>query len=363
MIIFWIAAALLSAAAAALVVHFAGRGPQAAAADPAAAVYRRQLDEIDELADRGLLAEEERQAAHAEAARRLLSTSEAAPAEAAPSKRSGLWVLGGAIATAAVAMVVYLFVGAPGQGDTPFKRRAAEWEEAVRSDPSQLDAERLAVVLEKVVAENPDNPEPLFYLARAQIESGNLQLGVHNLKKVAAMVPANAEVWSMLGEALVLATRKDEITPEANAAFKRALELEPNGVRPRYFLARAKIAAGDIKGGLAEWRQILAGMAPDDPNREGFEFEIARVERFGSLEIPGGESGPPTEMIEQMVAGLAERLKKEPDDPEGWARLVRSYTVIGDFTKRDEALAEARRVFKERPDDLAKIEQAAEVPE
>jgi cytochrome c-type biogenesis protein CcmH len=34
-------------------------------------------------------------------------------------------------------------------------------------------------------------------------------------------------------------------------------------------------------------------------------------------------------MIEGMVSGLAERLKKEPDDVEGWLRLIRSYAVLG----------------------------------
>jgi hypothetical protein len=30
-----------------------------------------------------------------------------------------------------------------------------------------------------------------------------------------------------------------------------------------------------------------------------------------------------------MVNGLAERLKREPDDVEGWLRLIRSYVVMG----------------------------------
>ena len=39
-------------------------------------------------------------------------------------------------------------------------------------------------------------------------------------------------------------------------------------------------------------------------------------------------------MIETMVAGLDERLRQSPNDPEGWARLVRSYVMLG---KKDEA--------------------------
>ena len=34
-------------------------------------------------------------------------------------------------------------------------------------------------------------------------------------------------------------------------------------------------------------------------------------------------------MIETMVANLDDRLKENPADPEGWRRLIRSYTVLG----------------------------------
>lgn len=361
MIIFWIAAALLSAAAVALIVHFSGREPQVSGADPAAVVYRRQLDEIDELAARGLIPEDERRAAHAEAARRLLGATAEAP-EAAPSRKTRMAVVAAAVAASLAAMGLYLFIGAPGAPDQPFKRRAAQWAQAAKTDASQLDPERIAVILKDVVAERPNEPEPLFFLARAQVESGQVQLGIHNLKKVTAMAPDNAEVWTTLGEALTLATRKEEVTPEAQAAFRRALQLDPNQVRAAYFLGRAKIANGDLQGGLADWREVLAKLG-DDPNAAGLREEIAQVEKNGTLEAPTPDAaaGPTAPMIQQMVEGLAARLKDNLDDVDGWARLIRSYQVLGDVQKRDQAIAEARRIFKDRPSDLARINGATEV--
>ena len=60
-------------------------------------------------------------------------------------------------------------------------------------------------------------------------------------------------------------------------------------------------------------------------------------------------------MIEGMVAGLAERLKSEPDNPEGWRMLARSYHVLGrpqdsvaawrEFLKRGDAGAEDWRQY------------------
>jgi cytochrome c-type biogenesis protein CcmH len=60
-----------------------------------------------------------------------------------------------------------------------------------------------------------------------------------------------------------------------------------------------------------------------------------------------------------MVDRLAARLQASPDDPDGWARLVRSYGVLNDGAAQAKALARARRLFAKRPDALAAIEAAA----
>lgn len=45
------------------------------------------------------------------------------------------------------------------------------------------------------------------------------------------------------------------------------------------------------------------------------------------------------EQIAAMVAGLAERLKKNPDDAEGWSMLARSYSAMNRFSESAEAYA------------------------
>ena len=53
-----------------------------------------------------------------------------------------------------------------------------------------------------------------------------------------------------------------------------------------------------------------------------------------------------------MVAGLAARLESHPDDPAGWGRLIRSYSVLGDTVRLNEAKAKAQKLFANRPDAL-----------
>ena len=60
-----------------------------------------------------------------------------------------------------------------------------------------------------------------------------------------------------------------------------------------------------------------------------------------------------------MVARQAAKLTAQPNDPEGWARLVRSYGVLGDKTAQQAALADARKALAGRAADLAKVEAEA----
>jgi cytochrome c-type biogenesis protein CcmH len=75
---------------------------------------------------------------------------------------------------------------------------------------------------------------------------------------------------------------------------------------------------------------------------------------------------PPGQMafIRSMVASQAADLKAHPDNPDGWARLVRSYGVLGDPVAQAQALAAAERQFAKRPDVIARIkaEATAAVP-
>ena len=45
------------------------------------------------------------------------------------------------------------------------------------------------------------------------------------------------------------------------------------------------------------------------------------------------------------MAGLAARLKADPNDLTGWRRLIRAYHVLGEETKARDALATARKTF------------------
>ena len=361
MIAFWISAAGLSAAAGALVLRGAAR---AGAVDGASAdldTHKRQLGEIDRLAEGGLLDESEHRAARAEAGRRLLAAADTAETWSRDGLGSRRIAVTAAVVAPLLAVAAYVFIGSPGFSDQPYAKRVAEWR---ATDPSQLDPPRIAAVLETIAAQRPNDAEPLKHLALARTASGDLAGAEQALRKAVRLAPGRADLWTGLGETFV-AEADGQVGPDARLAFREALKIDPNSLSARYYLGRGKIGDGDVAGGLADWRALATSLAIQDPRREAMNREIAQVEAAGGIPAPQAapeEAAQVQGMIAGMVDGLAARLKTSPDDPDGWVRLVRAYAVLGDTAKRDAAMTSATRRYADQPKVLAALRQAAQTP-
>ena len=61
-------------------------------------------------------------------------------------------------------------------------------------------------------------------------------------------------------------------------------------------------------------------------------------------------------MVRGMVARLADRLKQNGNDIEGWQRLLRAYVVLNERDKAQAAAGDARKAFASDPDKLRQIE-------
>ncbi|MFZ2266445.1 MAG: c-type cytochrome biogenesis protein CcmI [Azonexus sp.] len=64
------------------------------------------------------------------------------------------------------------------------------------------------------------------------------------------------------------------------------------------------------------------------------------------------------EQINDMVSKLAERMKTNPDDMQGWLMLARSYKAMGRNAEAAEAYGKAEAVVNEDPDLLANYAEA-----
>lgn len=354
MIAFWATAGVLSAVAAILILHRAARAARVEAVDTTSVFYRRQLAEIGDLADRGLIGEGERKSAEAEAGRRLLAAADR-PAEVWSNDASRLPVLIAAIAAPAVALGLYMAVGSPGVADQPFAGRLKEW---LAANPASLTPPQMAAVLGKLTKDRPNDPEGFRFLALAEGASNNPAGAVRALKQAVRIAPQRVDLWEMLGEAEVYRADGD-LTDDAKDAFAQALRLDPKNVAARFHLARARMAAGDKVGGIADWKALLADMPATDPRRVSLQAAVVQAEAGPRPAAPQGLSSDQLTAVRGMVAGLAQRLAASPDDPAGWVQLVRAYAVLGDAANRDATLKDARARYADKPDVLADLSKAA----
>jgi len=353
MIVFWAAAGALTAAAAALILMRAARAAAPdAVGDPAAILYRRQLAEIDELADRGLMGEAERKSAHAEAARRLLAASDA-PTEAwSAEPKTRKRVLLAVAAVPALTLGLYLALGAPGYRDQPYAERLQAWRTA---DLNTLTAPEIAAVLRDALKTRGKDPEGWRMLAIAEASSGNTPGAVRALRRGVALAPERNDLRQMLGEALVIQAG-GKVEADARAVFAEVLRRDPRDPAARFYLAQAKADDGRGAEAAADLRALLAEMPAGDERRPFVEGALAKAEGRPALTQ---EPSPELDAIRGMVASLAAKLEQSPDDPEGWVRLVRSYSVLGQTAERDAALTKAKARYADRPEILEQLEAAA----
>ena len=272
MSLFWFMTAVLAASAAAVVIAFASRGRTAPAEAPEIALYRRQLEEVDDLQARGLLGEAEHAAARAEAGRRLLRAGERTAAQA--SDRGNRAVLLAAVAgTALLALGLYFVVGSPGREDAPYAKRLAEWRAA---DPAALPPAALAALAQDLAERRPEDPDAWRFLGRARLQTGEAFAAVRALER-AAELGGTAEDYAALGEALA-AFNEGQVGESAAAAFAEAVRRDPTSVPARYGVALGRLTAGDEAGGRAALAELAASLPPGDARRTALEAELARTD-------------------------------------------------------------------------------------
>jgi cytochrome c-type biogenesis protein CcmH len=77
-------------------------------------------------------------------------------------------------------------------------------------------------------------------------------------------------------------------------------------------------------------------------------FTVGNPRALAPVAIPADSAkGVTAEQVEAMVAKLAERMRQNPDDPQGWSMLAKSYAVMGRF---DDAAAAYGKAVERVPD-------------
>ncbi|HWC63416.1 MAG TPA: tetratricopeptide repeat protein [Rhizomicrobium sp.] len=204
------------------------------------------------------------------------------------------------------------------------------------------------------VRKQPGDLEAWSYLGRAYMTAGDARDAANAFGRAVAVARRNGRedtaLESAYGEALVEAT--GAVNDEALAAFTAVLARDPKDGAARFFLGQARAERGDKEGALSFWQPLLAEVPANAPLHQLLVDRIALLTAQGAA--PGGAPDP-----RQMVAGLAARLKQNPDDAQGWERLIRAYSVLGQTDDARQALATARKTFANDKDVMAGLETEA----
>lgn len=291
------------------------------------------------------------------------------------------WVLLGAAALLAAGSVAYNVMDAGG-GEEEI---VAETDQPPSIDELKARAEA-----------SPDDLGAWSDLAFAHFERGEFAEAAAAYERATQIDPGRAYLWSALGEARVMASdvaaaAADPLPEAALAAFQKALELDPDDPRARYFLAVKKDLDGNSAGAISDWLDLLADTPAGAPWEENLVRTIEQVGAINEIdvekrlaavmdgrmpvgapaaasvrgpsaaEIAAAGSIPPSEqrtMAEGMVAQLEARLQNEPQNLDGWVMLMRSRMTLGEPDKARAARDAAIAANPQEADELRRQAQA-----
>ena len=350
--LFWILVAVLTAVVAAVLLYPLLRGAKVAEDSRVgeAAVYRDQLRELDRDLDGGLISPEEADYARAEIGRRLIAVSVDEPAEKPKAARhhrvTEAFVL---LLLPVFGLCLYLTTGRPDLPSQPLEARL----ENPGSDVAMLIAKA-----ERHLVQNPDDGKGWDVLAPIYLRTmrvDDAQAAYRNAIRLLGPSPIRLDG---LAETL-MAVSDGVVTEEARQVLEQSLTLEPDNPRARFYIALSLEQAGRRDEARQAFEALAKQSPPDAPWLPLVSEHIA-MNGGAPAANPAAPSNPTEEDVaaaedmsagdrQQMIRGMVEsldaKLSQDPNNFEGWMRLVRSYAVLNDRERAAGALKRGLAAF------------------
>jgi len=360
----WVVFAGLTVAAVLALLWALSGGRKGAVTDPAAAalaVYKDQLSELERDHERGLIATAEAEAARNEISRRILSAAHKTDNESA--SETSPWVRNLArgfvvVAIPVMALGLYALQGHPGLPDLPHADRIAN---AVANN----DFPALVAQVEQHLEAHPDDIQGWRVVAPAYHRLGRFDDAANAYAQILRLEGPSSELLSDYGEALMLAN-EGLVGADAQKAFDEALALDKTNPKALYYSGLGMRQEGKNDQAVAIWRKMLADAPADAPWRGTVAHQIAAIEAettkppaLDNDTVAAVKDMPAKDqqaMIRSMVDRLDKRLAANGDDLDGWLRLARARTVLGETDAARQALVNAEAHFK---GDTAALERIA----
>jgi cytochrome c-type biogenesis protein CcmH len=161
------------------------------------------------------------------------------------------------------------------------------------------------------------------------------------LKKDGTDVPG----WIQLVRSYRVLGKADKVNA-AIADARTALASDPAALQ-RLDQGLQSLEAENIPAAPASASSLPPSAATTSAARGPDASQVAAATQMAPAERNG--------MIEGMVARLAQRMAENGSDVDGWLRLIKAYTVLGDRDKALTAAANARTALAGNSDNLRRI--------
>jgi cytochrome c-type biogenesis protein CcmH len=376
--------------AAILIPLFRNRGeaPDSAAYD--AEVYKDQLTQTNADYDSGLLTVEQAAATKTEISRRLLEADGRSDAQQAQPNNSPQSTVAAllVVLTPALALGFYMMRGSPDVPGQPYAERADERAAVATQRKKNGSLDSAAGTLAARLKKNPDNLEGWMLLARTYTNVRRFGDASTAYARAIELDPNNANLRSAYGETMTLAAN-GMVTAAARKVFEETLNRATTDARARFYIALADFQSGAKQQALDQWVALMRGSAADAPWVPAVRQRIAEAATALGQDVAvvtpqpkpaaktrpaKGVSGPTSDqveaaqkmapaerqdMVQAMVVRLAARLDDDPNNFDGWMRLIRSYAMLDKEDKAKEALATAMAQFKNAPFPTQKLTDLA----
>jgi cytochrome c-type biogenesis protein CcmH len=359
MVLHLIFAAMLVVAMLAVLVPLA-RGSATAGAGQAAGaggatpveLHRLRLAEIARDLDRGLLDPAGAAAARNEAARLLLRMARqeegpaplgtAADQARAALRRHRVVALVALIGLPAIVLPLYVRLGSPSLPGRPFVA-------AGPVNPASADLATLIGQVEAHLVEHPDDGKGFEVVAPIYMRLARYEDALRARSEALRLLGETPDRLADLAEAR-MAAAGGMATRDASEAVGKALAIDPKHAKARFLQALVLEQDGRRDEAVAALKAMLVDAPAGAPWRAAVEARLERLAPSGASQASAIAALPAeaqNDAIRSMVEGLAARLKQQGGSAEEWARLVRSYAVLGDADKARAALAEASAAMQD----------------
>ena len=244
--------------------------------------------------------------------------------------------------------------------------------------------DELLTRLEDRLSLNPDDVEGWRMLGWSRFRMGDVEGARQAYKRAIDLDASDPNTLSAYGEALIR-LGGGRISDEAADALKQALALNPTDPRAHFLLGLKKQQDGAPEAALEDWITLLASSSPGDEWRDDVRTRILELaDKLGTdvsarlpadvqtaapgpsaTDVAAAAQMPEAErqaMIEGMVSRLDQKMRDNPDDLEGWVRLIRARKVLGQADLTQDALSRAKAAFAGDASALQQLDEAANTP-